>query len=67
MTQRPTQPDRRRALKAIGLGVGATAIAGQTVHASPAPIQQATSSADTRYRASKHVLTYYATLSEKEV
>ncbi|WP_298441113.1 twin-arginine translocation signal domain-containing protein [uncultured Ferrimonas sp.] len=66
MTQRQPVMDRRRALKAIGLGVGAAAISGQAVQAAQSqPDQPAPSSAESRYRASEHVLTYYATLSEQ--
>ncbi|QIZ78004.1 twin-arginine translocation signal domain-containing protein [Ferrimonas lipolytica] len=65
MTHRQSKLDRRQAIKAIGLGVGAAAISGQTVQAAPAQADVPSSADSTEYRETQHVLTYYDTLSEK--
>ncbi|WP_156904889.1 hypothetical protein [Ferrimonas senticii] len=67
MTQPQLKLKRRGALKAIGLGIGGVALGSATAQAAPrASETPQSSSAKPRYRASEHVLTYYATLSEQE-
>ncbi|SHI03949.1 twin-arginine translocation signal domain-containing protein [Ferrimonas marina] len=66
MKDRQPQQDRRRALKALGLGAGAAALTSTAVQA--APESQAATPDDTKstgYRETPHVLTYYATLRLK--
>lgn len=61
MSNRQPQPDRRRALKALGLGTGVLLSSGAAQSASPSQ-EAAPTTKPSGYRETPHVLTYYATL-----
>ncbi|ADN77787.1 formate dehydrogenase region TAT target [Ferrimonas balearica DSM 9799] len=62
MNDRQTRLDRRRALKALGLGAGAVALSSGTVQAKATPAEATPDTKPSGYRESPHVLAYYATL-----
>lgn len=62
MNDRQTRLDRRRALKALGLGAGAVALSSGAVQAQTFPAEAKPDTKSSGYRETPHVLTYYATL-----
>ncbi len=61
MKDRQPRKDRRAALKALGLGVGAVALGSKAVHASPSDGDVAPDAKPQGYRETDHILSYYAT------
>ncbi|MBY6187377.1 twin-arginine translocation signal domain-containing protein [Marinobacter hydrocarbonoclasticus] len=62
MNDRQTRLDRRRALKALGLGAGAVALSSGAVQAQTSPTEAKPVTKPSGYRESPHVLAYYASL-----
>ncbi|MBY5993247.1 twin-arginine translocation signal domain-containing protein [Ferrimonas balearica] len=62
MNDRQTRLDRRRALKALGLGAGAAALSSGAVQAQTSEPEATPVTKPSGYRETPHVLTYYATL-----
>ncbi|GAA4891528.1 twin-arginine translocation signal domain-containing protein [Ferrimonas pelagia] len=60
MKDTPRQ-DRRRALKALGLGAGAAALSSAPIQAQQATPVAETDTKPAGYRETPHVLSYYAT------